>query len=154
MSKNNMTEIRFYHLTRKTLDQALPEILTKALSGGHKIVVKGQDERQIQRMNEHLWTFDPNSFIPHGGEKEGFAADQPVFLTTGDENPNSANVLILTDGATSSQLEDFKLCCEMLDGHNQDAVKAARARWKEYKEKGYEISYWQQDENGKWQNKA
>lgn len=149
-----MTEIRFYHLTSKTLDQALPEILTKALSGERRVVVKTGDEKQLPRLNEHLWTFDPNSFLPHGTEKDGFAADQPVFLTSKDENPNSADVLILTDGATSEKTGDFTLCCEMLNGHDQEAVKAARARWKDYKEKGYEITYWQQDNSGKWQKKA
>ena len=29
-----MTEIRFYHLTRKTLEQVLPELLEKTLARG------------------------------------------------------------------------------------------------------------------------
>lgn len=149
-----MTTIRFYHLERKSLDQALPEILTKALSQGHKIVVKMGDKTQIPRMNDHLWTFDANSFLPHGTEKDGHAEEQPIWLTDADENPNGADVLILTDGATSDKISDYKLCCEMLNGHDTEAVSAARTRWKEYKEKGYEISYWQQDEAGRWQNKA
>ena len=95
------TEIRFYHLTSKSLDQALPEILTKALSGERRILVKTGDEKQLSRMNEHLWTFDPNSFLPHGTEKDGHSEDQPIFLTAKDENPNGAEILILTDGATS-----------------------------------------------------
>jgi DNA polymerase-3 subunit chi len=34
-----MTDIRFYHLTRKTLEQALPEMLEKTLARGLKAVV-------------------------------------------------------------------------------------------------------------------
>ncbi len=149
-----MTAIRFYHLEQKTLDQALPEILGKALSGDHKIVVKTGEESQLQRLNDHLWTYTADSFLPHGTKKEGFAENQPIWLTAKDENPNGADVLILTDGATSESVADFNLCCEMLDGRNPEAVSAARGRWKAYKEQGFEISYWQQDENGRWQNKA
>jgi DNA polymerase-3 subunit chi len=149
-----MTAVRFYHLEQKTLDQALPEILGKALSGDHRIVVKIGDKAQLPRMNDHLWTFSPQSFLPHGTEKDGHAEEQPIWLTDKDENPNQADVLILTDGATSENIADYNLCCEMLDGRNPEAVSAARARWKSYKEQSFEISYWQQDEAGRWQNKA
>ena len=149
-----MTKIRFYHLEQKTLGQALPEMLGKALSIGHKIIVKTADAKQVQHINDHLWSFVADSFIPHGTEKEGHAAEQPIWITDNDNNPNEADVLILTDGAISDDIEKYELCCEMLDGRNPEAVSAARARWKEYKEKGFEISYWQQDETGRWQNKA
>lgn len=149
-----MTEIRFYHMEQKTLDQALPEILGKATSGGRNVVVMVADERAAQHLNAHLWTFAAESFLPHGTVKEGNAADQPIWITTEDENPNSADVLILTGGVTSGKLSDYALCCEMLDGRNPDAIKDARARWKEYKEQGFELNYWQQSPQGKWEKKA
>ncbi len=149
-----MTEIRFYHLTTKTLDQALPEILTKALSGGRRAVVKAADERQVEALNDHLWAWRPDSFLPHGSAKDGFAEDQPIWLTAADENPNGADILILTGGAESAGLKDFDLCCEMLDGHDDAAVKAARARWKIYKDEGFDLTYWQQTPQGGWEQKA
>lgn len=149
-----MTEIRFYHLERKTLDQALPEILSKALSGGRRVVVKTNDAKRVQALNEHLWTYQPDSFLPHGSEKEGLAEDQPIWLTDKDENPNNADVLVLTDGTLSEDMKKYNLCCEMLDGRNQDDISAARERWKTYKEQGFDITYWQQDQNGRWNKKS
>ena len=148
-----MTEIRFYHLERQNLEQVLPSLLGKALASGHRILVKAQDERQVERLNDHLWTYHPNSFLPHGSKKDGYAENQPIWLTETNENPNSADVLILTPGTQNDDPEKFSLCCEMLDGHNSDSITAARARWKTYKDKGFNVTYWQQGEKG-WEKKG
>jgi len=149
-----MTEIRFYHLQKQTLDQALPQILNKALSAGHRIIVKLPDIQSVERMNTHLWTYNPDSFLPHGSNKDGYAEDQPIWLTDKDENPNGATVMISASGAVAKTPGNYDLCCEILDGHDQDNIKAARQRWKDYKEKELDITYWQQSETGGWDKKA
>ena len=149
-----MTEVRFYHMERSGLEQTLPMLVTKALQNNHKIIIKSAEQNEIERLNEHLWTFDPNSFIPHGSAKDGHAANQPVWLTAEDENPSGADVLILTHGAAHEDLKDFSLVCEMLNGNDPESVTAARARWKTYKDQGFETTYWQQSPAGKWEKKA
>ncbi len=148
-----MSEIRFYHLEQQSLAQVLPALLSKALSGGHRIIVKAQDEKEIERLNDHLWTYHPNSFLPHGSKKDGFEESQPIWITAEDENPNGADVLILTQGTESKMQDQFALCCEMLDGRNEQAVLDARERWKTYKDEGHEITYWQQGTDG-WEKKS
>lgn len=149
-----MTEIRFYHLQRQSQEQVLPALLSKALERGHRIVVKMVDDRAVEQMNEHLWTFNPNSFLPHGSAKDGNAEMQPIWLSAEDENPNGADVLIVGAGAQSAMQGDFTLCCEMLNGHDEQAVAAARGRWKVYKEQGFDVTYWQQGDAGGWEKKA
>ena len=148
-----MSEIRFYHLERQTLDQVLPMLLAKALEGGRRAVVKARDAREVQRLNDHLWAYSPDSFLPHGSEKEGQAENQPVWITTEDEKPNGADVLILTDGTNSEMLDQFALCCDVFDGSNEAALSQARARWKAYKDTEHELTYWQQGQGG-WEKKA
>lgn len=148
-----MSEIRFYHLEQQTLEQVLPALLGKALEGGHRIIVKTGDQHTAERLNDYLWTYNPNSFLPHGSKKDGNAQHQPIWLTSEDENPNNANVLILTTGATSENVSDYKLCCELFDGRDHEAVSAARARWKSYQEAEHDLTYWQQGQNG-WEKKA
>ncbi len=148
-----MTDIRFYHLERQSLEQILPSLVTKALSNDHRIIIKTADDAQTQHLNNHLWSFDQNSFLPHGTKKEGHAEHQPVWITSEEENPNNADVLILTGGATTENMKEFTLCCEMLNGNDSEAVTAARAQWKIYKEAGHEITYWQQGAKG-WEKKS
>lgn len=149
-----MTEVRFYHLETKPLERALPEILVKALEQKRRAVIKTPDSKSVKFLNDKLWTWQPDSFLPHGTEAEGHAEEQPVWITDKDENPNKADILILTGGASSDQVSAYSLCCEMLDGRNSDEVEGARARWKLYKEQDFEVTYWQQDQNGRWLKKA
>jgi DNA polymerase-3 subunit chi len=140
-------------MMQKRLEQALPEIVAKALERKHRILIKAGSRERVEVLDTALWTQDPASFLPHGYAKDGFEKEQPVFLTTEDENPNGADVLILTDGASSEMTDGFALCCELFDGNDENAVKAAREKWKFYKDKGYTASYFQQDDAGKWQQK-
>lgn len=149
-----MSEIRFYHLQKQTLDQALPLILEKAYQGNHKIVVRLADQKEVERMNIHLWTYAPNKFLPHGCSKDRQSENQPIWLTHKEENPNNATVLVLTQGVQENNIGDYDLCCEMLDGRDETAVNSARNRWKDYKESGHDITYWCQSEQGKWEKKA
>tara|TARA_B100000780_G_C21102829_1_gene445150 strand:- start:38 stop:484 length:447 start_codon:yes stop_codon:yes gene_type:complete len=148
-----MNEIRFYHLQNQTLEQALPALIAKAYDNGHRIIVKAP-KNEIEHLNDILWTYRADSFLPHGCEKDGHAQHHPIWLTDTDDNPNEADVLILTHNLDSQSKHNFKLCCEVFDGRIDKDVHAARTRWKAYKDQGLNITYWQQTEQGGWNKKA
>ena len=149
-----MTEIRFYHLQTQSVDQALPQLLSKAYSGGHKIIVRTADEKEAERLNTHLWSFHPDSFIPHGNKKDGYSDQHPIWLTHENDNPNGAGVLFVTGREEAADAENYSLCCEIFDGRNDSAVANARAKWKTYKDSGHDVTYWQQNQNGGWDKKS
>jgi DNA polymerase-3 subunit chi len=148
-----MTDIRFYHMEQSTLDQALPAITMKAWQSGSRVLIKVPDKKEADRLNDLLWTFHPNVFLPHGVENDNHAERQPVLIAQSDDNRNEASILLLTNGCTSDKVSDFDMVCEMLDGRVDVHIKEARARWKAYKDAGHDLTYWQQDENGKWNKK-
>jgi DNA polymerase-3 subunit chi len=149
-----MTEVRFYHLQRMPLERALPMLLERTLDRGWRAVVQADSQQRVEALNGQLWTYGKDSFLPHGTEREGDAELQPVWLTHREENPNGANVLFLVDGAESAHLADYELCCDMFDGRDEAAVAQARGRWAECKKTGLHLTYWQQNENGRWEMKA
>lgn len=149
-----MTDVRFYHLQKQSLDDALPAILQKAYQTGKSIQVRLSDDKEVERMNKHLWTFRSDVFLPHGTKKEGKPDKQPIWLSPEAENVNAAKILILTQGMIQDNIEDYDLCCEMLDGRDESAITRARARWKDYQSKGFDVTYWFQNENGGWEKKA
>jgi DNA polymerase III subunit chi len=149
-----MTEIRFYHLQRSTLEAALPPMLEKTLQRGQRAVVMAGSPERIEALTSYLWTYSDRGFLPHGSARDGFADRQPVWLTEKDENPNAAQVLFLIDGAASSRVGEFELCVELLDGNNEHAVATGRERWRAYKDAGHKLTYWQQNAAGRWEQKA
>jgi DNA polymerase-3 subunit chi len=148
-----MTAINFYQLQRSSLEEALEKLLQKVLGGQARAVVLAGSEERVEVLNAALWTLSPSSFLPHGSRRDGHAASQPVWLTTEDENPNGASVLVLTDGMVSKRVQDYERCLELFDGDDAAAVTAARDRWRGYKAEGHTLSYWQQNPNGGWEKK-
>lgn len=149
-----MTEVRFYHLQRTTLEAALPQMLEKVLERGQRAVVLLGSEQRVEALANHLWTYRENSFLPHGTARDGRPELQPIWLTDRDENPNGAQLLFLADGARSALVQAFETCVELFDGNDEAAVAAARQRWSEYKAAGLTLVYYQQNERGRWEEKA
>jgi DNA polymerase-3 subunit chi len=148
------TEVNFYHLTRSSLEDTLPRLLTKTLQAGERAVVLLGSMERVDALNTHLWTYDPDGFLPHGAARDGEADRQPVWLTHIDENPNGANFLFVADRAKSEKIGDYKRCFELFDGRDDTAVAEARERWKTYKNAGHSLAYWQQTDTGGWEKKA
>jgi DNA polymerase-3 subunit chi len=149
-----MSDIGFYHLVRSPLEKALPKLLEKVLeSGAHAVVMAGSEER-VESLAALLWTYHPNNFLPHGTARDGKPDRQPIWLTERDENPNGATILVLTDGASSEQVDRYARCLEVFDGGDPEAVTRARERWRIYKDAGHNLTYWQQTESGGWEKKV
>jgi DNA polymerase-3 subunit chi len=147
-----MADLRFYHLQTTPLERALPKLLERALAQGFRVVVIAGSKERVEHLDAALWTYDDASFLPHGSARDGNASRQPVWLTTEDENPNGATMLVTIDGAASTRLEEYQRCLDMFDG-SEPSVAAARQRWKAAKEAGHALTYWQQTDQG-WAQKA
>jgi DNA polymerase-3 subunit chi len=149
-----VAEVRFYHLLRQRLEEALPALLEKARERGHRIVVRAGSPERVKALDALLWTYRPDSFLPHASGVTAYssAPEQPIWLTADEDNPNAADMVVLVDGATAD-VAPYTLACEMFDGHDETAVAAARQRWTEYKAAGHAITYWQQGERG-WEKRA
>jgi DNA polymerase-3 subunit chi len=149
-----MTEILFYHLGRQPLDRVLPGLLERTLERGWRAVVQAGSRERVEALDNHLWTYADDSFLPHGTARDGMMEQQPIFLTTGEDNPNGATVRFLVDGAEAGELAGYARVVYIFDGRDDDALAQARREWKRVKGAGFEVTYWQQNDNGRWEKKA
>jgi DNA polymerase-3 subunit chi len=147
-----VTDIRFYRLERRPLEDVLPALLEKIRERGHRIVVQVGSPERVKALDSLLWTFRPESFLPHGNAATGMAEEQPIWLTAVEECPNRADALVLVDGAAADPAP-YAVCCEVFDGLDESAVAAARGRWARHKADGHTITYWQQGDRG-WEKRA
>jgi DNA polymerase-3 subunit chi len=150
-----MTEVLFYHLKGQTPEQVLPTLLQRSLERGWRVVVQTSSEERVEALDAHLWTWRDDSFIPHGTWRDAEAARQPIVLTPNDENPNGAVVRFLVEGASMpDNASAYQRVVLLFDGEDTEALEMARARWSEAKLAGFEVTYWQPDDHGKWQRQA
>jgi DNA polymerase-3 subunit chi len=147
-----VTEIRFYHLEQRWVDQALPPLLERALEEGRRVLVRASSEEMVTALNERLWTYDDASFLPHGAAGDGDPMEQPIFLTTELKNANAATTLVRLSGAETSEADDaFDLVVLMFDGRDEAALAHARGEWRRLKDQGGTISYWRESDEGGWE---
>jgi len=147
-----MGEFRFYHLERSRLDQALPEILEEALGNAMRAIVQAPSSERVEALNEQLWTYRDESFLPHGAARDGEAEAQPVYLTDGVENPNGAKLRVLLSGVDAAPFaaEDYERVILLFDGRDEEAKAEARRQWSAVKSAGAALSYWREGEDGGW----
>ena len=147
-------EILFYHLTESRLEDALPPLLEKSVERGWRVAVQTVSEARSDLLDAHLWTWRPDSFLPHGKDSDPFAEDQPVLITMSGDNANRATVRFLLDGAEPADLAGYERVVFMFDGHDDGQLQSARGNWKKFKDSGHALSYWQQNRDGRWEKKA
>jgi DNA polymerase III subunit chi len=149
-----LTEILFYHLTETTLEQSLPGLLEKCLERGWRVVLQSGSQERLETLDGHLWTWREESFLPHTMIRDGSEAEQPIWLTVEQDNPNGANIRFMIDHADPPDLSGYLRGIYLFDGHDMGAVEHARTRWKAEKSAGHEVTYWQQNTRGGWDKKA
>ncbi len=155
-----MTEIWFYHLEQRPLDEVLPILLERSLGRGWRVVVQAGGPERVAALDQHLWSYNAESFLPHGTAADGEPETQPVYLTDGPENPNGAAVRFCLDGVAIAPLlapsDDaaYQRIVLLFDGRDEAAVVAARAQWSTLKKAGQALSYWQQTDDGRWDKRG
>ncbi len=150
-----MTEVRFYHLLEQRLERVLPQLLEISLQRGWRVVVQAASEERVEAIDALLWTYREDSFLPHGTSRGPDAADQPVLLTADEVNANNATVRFLIDGvALPSDASQYHRLVLIFDGTDDELVARAREQWTQAKAQGFEASYWQTDDGGRWVQKA
>ena len=150
-----MSRIDFYHLTQSSLDETLPKLVAKAYQTRKNIKIKIGTPERVDFLSALLWTFDDESFLPHGIKKDGFADLQPIFLSSDDEIPNNAQLLFIVDGADfkASDLQNFDRIFYIFDAKNDIELSKARNAWKLCDQNTFERHYWQQTPAAQWQEK-
>ena len=148
-----MAEVYFYHLDQKPLSSILPDLVQRGLARGLRMAIETAAIENVQRLSDLLWSSDDTSFIPHGfGDDVG--TQQPLWLCADAANPNAATFRFYVEGALPNNVEGLARAIVMIDSNSEEALATARNEWKKRKAEGHPVSYWKQDDRGKWQNLA
>lgn len=150
-----MTRIDFYQLKKQSFEDVLPKLLQKAYATGKRIILKTTTDK-VEEINTFLWTYNEDSFLPHGSRKDGFAEQQPIWITDNEDNPNNAVFLFLTCnvGYECDKLAEYERIFNIFDGNDEASLNNARSMWKTYKNLGFDVYYWEQSANGIWEQKT
>ena len=132
----------FYYLTRVPLAKALPSIAERIVANGERLVIVAEDDKLLTKIDALLWSYKPESFLPHGREGE-----QPILLKA-DVDGSPAQNIALIDGVWRGAALNFARAFYFFD---TQTIDAARSAWRGLAERSeVERHYWKQDDAGKW----
>ncbi|MGO3518481.1 DNA polymerase III subunit chi [Acetobacter cibinongensis] len=143
-----MTQIGFYHLTRTSVTDALPPLLTRTLANGQKAAIWCQTKTVLDDVDKTLWKISTPTWLPHGSAGVVRPDLQPIWLSVEADAPNNAKFLFLLENRQCEDCNQFERVFDLFDGHDEKAVAAARTRWTAMKAAGHDLAYWRQEAQG------
>lgn len=69
-------------------------LLEKAYARGHRVFVYCETQAEAEQLDELLWTYKDDSFIPHNLQGEGPEPPPPIQIGFGDEPRGYSDILI------------------------------------------------------------
>ena len=145
-------QVDFYHLALQPLDRVLPRIAERGVEGGGRLLVVSEAEAQRVAIDRLLWTYAPESFLPHAiadGEADGA---QPILIAANPAPANAARNIALADGVWRDEALTFDRAFHFFD---DERIAEARIAWKALADRdGIERRYWKQNEAGRWEQAA
>lgn len=144
-------QVDFYHLTVRPLDRVLPRIAERVLATGERLLIVSADAAQREALDKALWSYAPDSFLPHGQAGKGDEPDQPVLISADPAPANNARTVALVDGLWRDDALGFDRAFHFFD---EERITEARAAWRGLADRpGVERRYWKQTQSG-WEQAA
>lgn len=116
-------------------------LVRKARTAGTQIVLRARDRAELQQLDQALWSFSEQDFLPHVTAGDPLAAQTAIILTDSDEvELPHHQVLINLSGQTPANFARFERMLEIISADDADKA-AGRDRYRFYKERGYPLSH-------------
>ncbi|WP_298187573.1 DNA polymerase III subunit chi [uncultured Pseudomonas sp.] len=133
-----MPRIEFYVLSTAVPGDRLRaacQLAMKAWRAGLPVFLRGSDATQCAELDELLWRFKAESFVPHSLYQDD--AQAPVAIGLDEEPSGSQGVLINLGSTLSPQIERFSRVIEIVN-QEPDLLTACRENFRSYRQRGYD----------------
>lgn len=133
----SLIRVDFYLLTTNQSQAAwfvACRLLEKAYHRGHRVFVYCDNQKDVEYLDELLWTYKDDSFIPHNIQGDGPEPPPPVQLGCGSE-PRGFNDILLNMATTiPTYYSRFKRIMEIVAA-SDEAKEVSRNHYREYRAK-------------------
>ncbi|PCK07328.1 MAG: DNA polymerase III subunit chi [Alteromonadaceae bacterium] len=141
-----MTSVDFYVLQQNSIDdrkQFACRLIDKVVRQGHKVILNEEQATDSADMDQRLWAFKPESFIPHVVAGDANTQNAAVVLVntqnTGEDTELHEDVLINLAMKPPSNFARFQRLVEIVV-QEPEILAATRKNYAIYKSQGYTIN--------------
>ena len=137
-----MTRVSFYILASHEWHQRQVyacRLAEKAYRQGQHVYIYTSGEQHSAQLSELLWSFRPDSFVPHDIQQANVQASSPVLIAHDELSPpRLMDFLINLSDEQPLFFSQFERVAEIID-NNEPIKQAGRQRYQFYKQRGYEL---------------
>lgn len=135
-----MTRIDFHSNVPNKIAYAC-RLVRKARNANFQVVILARDDAQLAELDEALWTFSEQDFLPHVMMDDALAAQTPILLTATQamEAPHHQILINLSD-TPPDHFARFERMFEVVSSDEADK-SSGRERYSYYKQRGYPLTH-------------
>ena len=138
-----MTAVRidFYVLEADATDGRLRlacKIIDRAYRSGHTVYLWARDDHETDLLDDLLWTFSQNSFVPHSRNNHNSDLTTPVHIGHHPPQSGSAEVVVSVADRPVEDYSNFLRIAEVV-GFDEAEKQSGRSRFKFYRDQGLEL---------------
>jgi DNA polymerase-3 subunit chi len=137
-----MTEVLFIEVTTSRLQFRVCEIAEEIYGRGEKVQLLVPDPGQASRLDDLLWTFRPDSFIPHGLlESNGGNPGLPVVISTREHTVPGIRHLLMLEFSSPDFLRSFAQAIHLVVVDHRERREASRKYWVQLRDAGFALRH-------------
>jgi DNA polymerase-3 subunit chi len=137
-----MPKIDFYILSTDNESTRLDfvcRLIEKAYKNQHRIYIHTEERTLAHQLDELLWTYREDSFLPHNLYGEGPDPAPPIQIGFDIKPDKHRDILINLHKNIPDFFTQFSRVCEVISNH-PECQAAARENYRQYRASGYEIT--------------
>ena len=137
-----MAKVDFYVIPQASENEAhffACRLIEKIYNQGLKVYIHTDSKSAAQALDDLLWSFRPESFVPHTIINSEDEEDIPVIIGYGKEHTGPDQVLINLSTEVPAFHHKFQRITEIVC-NNEESKKVRREHWSYYKQHGFELS--------------
>jgi len=135
-----MPSVEFIKLERPERAVILCELAEEFFQKDQRVVVVVQDDNQGVTLDRFMWTWRKGSFVPHVYDNGAIdCIDEPVVITTREENRNGARVLIQGRPCPIDFVRQFEQAIDFAEIYDDALAEQSRDRYKICRESGFNV---------------
>jgi len=126
--------VLFVELKIATKEKYICDIVEKLYSNNISVAIYAESINSISKLDKMLWTWKPESFIPHQIFENSIPTEDSVILTNNSNELPAMKSLVLFDPLPISALNNFTMIVDFAEVYHSDKKVESRKRFKEIRE--------------------
>ena len=151
MIVNKLEKAYFYNSSHRNVVADISLLIEKLFKEKNRILVCCKDLDTVEVIDNFLWAYKEDGFIPHSIETKERSTIYPILITTNINEVFEHNVLLALSGVLIKEKDwrKFSKAYYFFDDQEDKEKENAREMWKSFSALNIVCKYWVIKEN-KW----